>query len=170
MTATNKRLLISESRGDSNQCTPCRGKPDQHDTYAFHVSPRKLGVRFLQAVVIRGNLSQDADRFRHIPLLLRKRAPDTIHSTSADRSAGPYLASLPSQSMKQGGISEAPDGDQLLGLPGPYHWHVIGTFNTCSWRPTHQSLTNTGGGYNLGGAIFSHTTPRLSQPAVSPFP
>jgi hypothetical protein len=32
MTATNKRLLISESRGDSNRCTPCRGKPDQHTT------------------------------------------------------------------------------------------------------------------------------------------
>jgi hypothetical protein len=32
MTATNKRLLISESRGDSNQCTPCRGKPNQHAT------------------------------------------------------------------------------------------------------------------------------------------
>jgi hypothetical protein len=30
MTDTNKRLLISESRGDSNRCTPCRGKLDQH--------------------------------------------------------------------------------------------------------------------------------------------
>jgi hypothetical protein len=27
MFATNKRLLISESRGDSNRCTPCRGNP-----------------------------------------------------------------------------------------------------------------------------------------------
>jgi hypothetical protein len=34
MSATNKRLLISESRGDSNRCTPCRENPDQHDTYA----------------------------------------------------------------------------------------------------------------------------------------
>jgi hypothetical protein len=33
-------------------------------------------------------------------LLLRKRAPDTIHSTSADRSVGLYLVSLPSQPMK----------------------------------------------------------------------
>jgi hypothetical protein len=32
MTATNKRLLISEGHGDSNRCTPCRGKPDQHVT------------------------------------------------------------------------------------------------------------------------------------------
>jgi hypothetical protein len=36
MTATNKRLLISESRGDSNRCTPCRGKPDQHATRFPH--------------------------------------------------------------------------------------------------------------------------------------
>jgi hypothetical protein len=32
MTVTNKWLLISESRGGSNWCTPCRGKPDQHAT------------------------------------------------------------------------------------------------------------------------------------------
>jgi hypothetical protein len=44
MTATNKRLLISESRDDSNRFTPCRGKPDQHDTYASHTSPRTLPV------------------------------------------------------------------------------------------------------------------------------
>jgi hypothetical protein len=31
-TATNKRLLISESHGDLNRCTLCRGKPDQHIT------------------------------------------------------------------------------------------------------------------------------------------
>jgi hypothetical protein len=34
-------------------------------------------------------------------LLSRKRAPDTIPSTSTDRSAGPYPVSLPSQPMKQ---------------------------------------------------------------------
>jgi hypothetical protein len=32
MTAINKRVLISESRGNSNWCTPYRGKPDQHVT------------------------------------------------------------------------------------------------------------------------------------------
>jgi hypothetical protein len=32
MTVTNKRLLISESRIDSNRCTPYRGKPNQHAT------------------------------------------------------------------------------------------------------------------------------------------
>jgi hypothetical protein len=36
-------------------------------------------------------------------LLLRKRAPDTIHGAPADRSTGPYLPSLLSQPMKQWG-------------------------------------------------------------------
>jgi hypothetical protein len=43
-TTTNKRLLISESHGDSNRCTPYRGKPDQHDTYASHTSPHMSGI------------------------------------------------------------------------------------------------------------------------------
>jgi hypothetical protein len=69
-----------------------------------------------------------------------------------------------------GGVSQAPDGDQLLGLPGSYHRHAIGTFNTCSREPTHRFLTDTDGGYNLGGSDFPYTTPWPSQPVVSPFP
>jgi hypothetical protein len=57
MTATSKRLLIFESRGDSSHCTPYRGKPEQHTTYAFHSSPRTPGVRFLWAVSVRDNHS-----------------------------------------------------------------------------------------------------------------
>jgi hypothetical protein len=58
----NKQLLISESRGDSNRCTPCRGKPDQHDTYASNTSPRMPNIRFLWVVPVRGNLSWVIDR------------------------------------------------------------------------------------------------------------
>jgi hypothetical protein len=32
MTVTNKRLLISESYDDSNRCTMCKGKHNQHAT------------------------------------------------------------------------------------------------------------------------------------------
>jgi hypothetical protein len=46
---------------------------------------------------------------------------------------------------------------------------VIDTFNTCSRGPTHRSLTNTGGGYNLGGAGFPQITPRSSRSTVSTF-
>jgi hypothetical protein len=80
---------------------PAGEKLDQHDTYASHASPRMTDVRFLGAVPVRGNLSQGADRFGQIPLLLRKRAPDIIYSTPVDRYAGPYPASLPNQPMKQ---------------------------------------------------------------------
>jgi hypothetical protein len=57
MATTKKRLFISESHGNSNQCTPYRGKPDQHDTYASHDSPHTPGICFLWMVPIRGNLS-----------------------------------------------------------------------------------------------------------------
>jgi hypothetical protein len=59
--------------------------------------------------------------------------------------------------------------NQLLGLSSPYHRHAIGTFNTCSRRPAHRSLTDTGVGYSLEGTNFSHTTPQPSQLTVSPF-
>jgi hypothetical protein len=58
---------------------------------------------------------------------------------------------------------------QLHQLTGPIYQHAIGMFNTCSQGPTHLSLADTGGGYNLGGAGFPHTTPRPSQPVVSTF-
>jgi hypothetical protein len=67
------------------------------------------------------------------------------------------------------GLSQASVDDKLLGFLAPYHQHAIGTFHTCSWEPTHQSLINTGGGYSLECAGFSYTTPRPSQPTVSPF-
>jgi hypothetical protein len=47
---------------------------------------------------------------------------------------------------------------------------VIGTFNTCLRGPTHRSLTDTSGGYNLRGAGFAHHTPRPSRPMVLRFP
>jgi hypothetical protein len=66
-TATNKRLLISESRGDSNRCTPCRGNPDQNATYTSHSSPRTPNVRFLWAVPVRDNLSLAPTKSKQAP-------------------------------------------------------------------------------------------------------
>jgi hypothetical protein len=53
MAVMDKRLLISKSRGDSNQCTLGRGKLDQNDTYASHANLRTPCVRFLWAVPVR---------------------------------------------------------------------------------------------------------------------
>jgi hypothetical protein len=64
MAATNKRLLIFESRGDLNRCTTRRGKPDQHDMYASHTSPRMPDIRFLRVVPVRGKLSRVIDRVK----------------------------------------------------------------------------------------------------------
>jgi hypothetical protein len=50
MTITNKRLLISESRGDSNRYTPCRGKFDQHATHF----PRSVRVWSMTMCISRG--------------------------------------------------------------------------------------------------------------------
>jgi hypothetical protein len=71
MAATNKWLLISESHGDSNWCTPYRGKPKQHTTYASHSSPRTPGVCFLQAVPVRDNLSLAPTKSKQAPTLRR---------------------------------------------------------------------------------------------------
>jgi hypothetical protein len=50
MTDTNKRLLISESRGDLNRSTPYRGKPDQHVTRF----PRSVRVWSMTIRISRG--------------------------------------------------------------------------------------------------------------------
>jgi hypothetical protein len=83
MTATNKRLLISESRGDSNRCTPCRGKLDQHATYASHSSPCMSDVCFLWAVPVCDNLSLAPTK--------SKQAPTPGRSLGNQRQTGPAV-------------------------------------------------------------------------------
>jgi hypothetical protein len=55
----------------------------------------------------------------------------------------------PEPAIEAVGVKPPSIGNQLLGLPGPYHRHAIGTFNTCSWGPTHRSLIDTGGATTL---------------------
>jgi hypothetical protein len=169
MTATYKRLLISESHGNSNRCTPCRGKPDQHDIYASHTSPRTPGVRFLRAVPVRGNLSWVVNRVGQSHCSREKGLPT---QSTTRRLIDPRVCTqfLSWANQWSSGESHTSINSRLLGLPGPYHRHAIGTFNTYSRRPTERSLTDTGGGYNLEGAGFPRTTPRPSQPAAYPFP
>jgi hypothetical protein len=80
MTVTNKRLLISESHGDSNRYTPCSEKPDQHATYASHSSPHTPGVRFLRAVPVCDNFSLAPTK--------SKQAPTPGRSLSNQRQTG----------------------------------------------------------------------------------
>jgi hypothetical protein len=57
-----------------------------------------------------------------------------------------------------------------IGLLGTYLLYLISTFNTCSWVPTPQSLTDTDEGYNLGGLDFPKHSLRPSRPRVLCFP
>jgi hypothetical protein len=81
-------------------------------------------------------------------LLLRKSALDftsqpsgVVHRTHLSFSLNTVIEAVR--------LGQASADDRLLGLPGPYHLHVIGTFNTCSRVPTPRSLTDTGGGYHI---------------------
>jgi hypothetical protein len=109
MAATNKRLLISESRSDSNRCTPCREKPDQHHTYAAHASPCMPGVRFLRVVPVRGNLSHRPNRVGQIHCSREK-----VLSTPPQFS--------PNTSIEAVHLSQASVDNRLLGLPA----HITG--------------------------------------------
>jgi hypothetical protein len=157
MTATNKRLLISESRGDLNQYTPYRGKPDQHATHflrlvciwstIIHIS-RGPHIATFRTVV---------NRFEQIHCT---RAEGLPTQSTAHRLTDPRIHTqlLSHNSPWSSGENQASVDIRLLGLPDPYHRYTIGTFNTCSRGATHRSLTDTGGGYNLGGVDLPHTT------------
>jgi hypothetical protein len=167
MTGTNKLLLISESHGDSNRCTPCRGKLDQHAT------------RISRSVCVWSKTSRGPHISTFCTVVNRF---EWVHC--------PWEEGLPTQSTTRrltdpwvhtqlfSHNSQWRSGEKLsfcwhptTRLTEPISPYAIGTFSTCSWGPTHRSLTDTGGGYNLGGAdLRPHTTPRPSQPAVSTFP
>jgi hypothetical protein len=147
MTATNKRLLISESHGDSNRCTPYRGKSNQHATHF----PRSVRV---WSKIIRISCGRHIATFRTVV--------NRFEQIHCSREEG-----LPTQPLTQ--LSDPWVRTQLLSRTHHKHQHVTSTFNTCSRGPTHRSLTDSSGGYSLEGASFPRTTPRPSQPAVFTF-
>jgi hypothetical protein len=168
MTATNKQLLISESRSNLNRCTPYRGKPDQHATRfprlvrvwsTFIRISRGLHIAIFHIVI---------NRFEHIHYT-QEEGPPTQSTTRRQTDPRVRTQLLSHNSQWSVGKSQASVDNRLLGLPGPYHRHVTSMFNTCSRSPTHRSLIDTGGRYNVGRAGFPHTTPRPSQPIVSNF-
>jgi hypothetical protein len=156
MTATNKRLLISESRGNSNRCTPCRGNPDQYVThFPRSVCAWSTTIRISHGPHI-ATFHTDANRFKQIYYTREEGLP--THSTSRQPSDSWICTQLISHNSQRAvGKNQAPVDNRLLGLPDAYHRHAIGTFNTCSRGPIERSLIDTGGGYNLGGAGFPHT-------------
>jgi hypothetical protein len=147
LTAANKLLLISESRGDSNWCTPCRGNlintPHTfhsqcvygHRPYVSHM------VRILQPFASRQLGWTDA-------LPPRKSAPDSTSQPGwvAHRTRLSFSRNITTEAVR---LSQALVDTRLLSLLGPYHQYAISTFHTCSRGPTHWSLTDKGGGTTL---------------------
>jgi hypothetical protein len=82
-------------------------------------------------------------------------------NTPANWSVGPHPIPPPPHShWSSRGKTKYLFPTSYIGLLGPYHQDMISMFNTCSWGPTHRSLTETGGRYNLGGASYPHPSPR----------
>jgi hypothetical protein len=167
-TATNKRLLISESRGDTNRCTLCRGKSDQrasHFSRSVRVWPSTIRISYCPCIVTfhevinsdgqshysweKGLPTQSTTQWLTDPWVCTQFLFQTSHWRSRCKATLYWR--------------------QATRLTGFIYQHVIGMINTCSRGPTHRYLTDTGGDYNLGGAGFPHTTPRPSQPMVSTF-
>jgi hypothetical protein len=102
-------------------------------------------------------------------VLPRKRAPNTIPSTMADRSAGPYPVSLPSQPVKQWRKSNIHQQQttRFTGLISPacdryVQYLLMGANRTVLNR--HRR------GYNLGGAGLPHTHSSTFPTSCLPFP
>jgi hypothetical protein len=142
--------LIWESQWFISMYT-LQGKPDQHATYfqcSMRIWPSTIRIsRGLHIVTFHEFTSQPGWVVRRTHL---RFSPNTTTEAVC--------------------LSQAHVDGRLLGLLCSYHQHVISMFNTCLRGPTHRSLTNTSGGYNLGGAGFPHTTPQPYQPTVLRFP
>jgi hypothetical protein len=78
---------------------------------------------------------------------------------------GSVLSFSPTTANEVVGKRQASIDNQLLGLPGPYHRHAIGTFNTCSWWPTHWYLTDIDGATILKASAARR---RLADDEVQP--
>jgi hypothetical protein len=126
MTATNKRLLISESHNYSNRCTPCRGKPDQHAMYASHSSPCTPDVRFLWVVPVRDNLSLAPTKSKQAP------TPGRTLDNQRQTSSAVVLGGLIPPPMRQPwsrGERFRPNG---YAATSAYRVHITNMLSVCS--------------------------------------
>jgi methyl coenzyme M reductase subunit D len=145
LTATNKRLLISESRGDSNRYTHCRGKPDQHTTrFPRSVRVWSMTIRISQGPHI-ATFHTVINRFEQIQCTCEEEL-STQSTTRWLTDPRVHTQLLPTTANGAVEKSQVSVDNRLLGLPGPYHRHPISTFNTCSRGLTYRFLTDTGGG------------------------
>jgi hypothetical protein len=104
-----------------------------------------------------------------------KQVPTPRRSLGDRRQTGPtvvlaHLIPLPHDSLGVGERGFHQVVTQLHQLTGPITPACDRYIQYLLAGATRLSLTDTGGGYNLEGAGFPHTTPRHFQPRVLPFP
>jgi hypothetical protein len=146
-----------------NRYTPCRGKLNQHATrfpHSVHVWPSTIRISWGPRIAT----------FHDVTNRVGWMHCSRLHISTRLVVRGTYLSFSPNIVIEAVHLSQAHVDDRLLGLLDPYHQHAISIFNTCSRGATDQSLTDTGGGYNLGGVGLPHHTPRPSQLTVLHFP
>jgi hypothetical protein len=154
MTATNKRLLISKSHGDSNRCTPCRGKPDQHVTYTSQSSPCMPGVRFIQAVPVHNNLSLAPIKSKQTPT--PGKSLDNQRQTGSAVVLGGLILPPIRQHWNRGERFQ-PMVIQLHQFTGPISPACDQYIQYLLTGANPSVLNRHRRGYNLGGADLPHT-------------
>jgi hypothetical protein len=137
MTATNKRLLISESRDVSNHCTPCRGKYDQHAT----CFPRSVRIWSKTICISRGP---------HIATL--HETPIDLNKSHCSREKG-----LPTQSTARR-LTDPRVHTQFLSWanewsrgrkPGSCRWPLLGLLAHITCKRSVHSILARGGQPNV---------------------
>jgi hypothetical protein len=168
MTVTNKRLLISESHGDSNRCTLCRGKPDQHITLFWrlvHVCSKTIRISRGPHITI---FRTFVNNFEQIQCTWEEGLP-TQSTTRWPTDLWVHTQLLSHNRQWSSGEKSSFCWQPTTRLTGPISPTCDCYVQYLLAGPTHRFLTDIGGGYNLGGASLPHTTPRPSQPVVSTF-
>jgi hypothetical protein len=152
--------------GDSNRCTPYKGNltntPHASHAWSAYGLDHMYLTRFMHS-----NLSLATNSVGQSHYSWETRLPTTFPTRWL---TDPYVWTQFPLNQRRSGESQASVDGMLLGLMSPYLWYAIKMFNTCSWGPTHRSLTDTDGGYSFWGAGFPHHTLRPSQPMVCHFP
>jgi hypothetical protein len=162
MTATNKRLLIYESRGDSNRCTPYRGKPEQHATcFSRSVRIWSMTIRISRGPHI-AIFHTVINRFEQIHCT-REKGLQTQSTAHRPFDLWVHTQLLSHNSQWSSGEKSSFYWQLTTRLTGPTSPARDRYVQYLLAGPTHRSLTDTGGGYNHGGAglpcIHSPTFP-----------
>jgi hypothetical protein len=160
MAATNRRLLKSESHGDSNRCTHLAGQNPINTTRTLptpvHVCPAyaSCGRSSYVATFHKPPIALDEPYCSREKGLPTQPQPGWV----IRRSATQFLFQHSHWSSNK---SQAYDDNRLLGLPGPYHRYAIDMLNTCSRVSTPRFLTDTARGYHIENLRIATT---LSPP------